>query len=307
MVVFACNHCGESLKKQVVEKHYQQKCRRNPIFVSCMDCMKDFSEQEYTLHIKCITEAEKYSGKDYVAKPSQNKGEKKQEAWTDLVANVISKHSRVVEPRIAAALEKLLNYNNVPRKQAKFRNFINNTFRLHVNDTNKIWNLFDEEMKKEKETAAVAVAISTIPTTTITDVVTSSTNGNSGKHKLSNGHTHNNGNENNGCNNDEEEQEQPKVKKSKGNEIEDDQNEAVVTTTTSNGTIIESEKFNWEKTIQSVIGDKKEIKLKRLEKKVMKKYTSNGDAEVTEKTKKKFLKKLKKLNYSIDDDVVKIN
>lgn len=41
MVVFTCNHCGESLKKQAVEKHYQWKaCRNGGIFVSCMDCLK---------------------------------------------------------------------------------------------------------------------------------------------------------------------------------------------------------------------------------------------------------------------------
>lgn len=79
MVVFTCNHCGESLKKNVVEKH-KFRCRKD-ISVSCMDCFKDFYEDDYQTHAICISEAERYSGKDYVPKPGQNKGQRKQEAW----------------------------------------------------------------------------------------------------------------------------------------------------------------------------------------------------------------------------------
>lgn len=81
MVVFTCNHCGESLKKNHVDKHFNSRCRNNSIFVSCMDCFKDFDKVSFNTHIQCVTEAERYSGKDYVAKASQNKGQRKQEAW----------------------------------------------------------------------------------------------------------------------------------------------------------------------------------------------------------------------------------
>lgn len=82
MVVFTCNHCGESLKKNVVEKH-KFRCK-SQIFVSCMDCFKDFDDNTYSTHNQCITEAERYSGKDYVPKANQNKGQKKQEAWVNI-------------------------------------------------------------------------------------------------------------------------------------------------------------------------------------------------------------------------------
>ena len=36
---------------------------------------------DYEKHVKCITENEKYGGKNYVPKPGANKGEQKQEAW----------------------------------------------------------------------------------------------------------------------------------------------------------------------------------------------------------------------------------
>lgn len=79
MVVFTCNHCGESLKKNNVSSH-NFKCRR-PISVGCMDCFKDFDGESFNSHTQCITEAERYSGKGYVAKANQNKGQRKQEAW----------------------------------------------------------------------------------------------------------------------------------------------------------------------------------------------------------------------------------
>lgn len=79
MVVFTCNHCGESLKKQVVEKH-AFRCRQL-ISVSCMDCFKDFDRESYSGHLQCVSELQRYSGKDFVAKANANKGQKKQEAW----------------------------------------------------------------------------------------------------------------------------------------------------------------------------------------------------------------------------------
>jgi cell growth-regulating nucleolar protein len=97
MVVFTCNHCGESLKKGNVDKH-AFRCRRqsensrgvlialiNSVFllvsVSCMDCFKDFDQESYSQHTQCLTELQRYSGKDYVEKANANKGQKKQEAW----------------------------------------------------------------------------------------------------------------------------------------------------------------------------------------------------------------------------------
>jgi len=42
------------------------------------------SGSEYEAHTKCISEEEKYSGKNYKPKPNANKGEIKQELWTEV-------------------------------------------------------------------------------------------------------------------------------------------------------------------------------------------------------------------------------
>lgn len=43
------------------------------------------SGNEYEAHIKCVSEEEKYSGKNYKPKPNANKGEAKQESWMQVI------------------------------------------------------------------------------------------------------------------------------------------------------------------------------------------------------------------------------
>lgn len=81
MVFFTCNACGQSIKKNRVEKHWQSECPRCEV-LSCMDCGKDFYGDEYIEHTSCITEAEKYQGSLFKGeKGGQSKGEKKQQEW----------------------------------------------------------------------------------------------------------------------------------------------------------------------------------------------------------------------------------
>uniref|UniRef100_A0A8C4Q228 Cell growth-regulating nucleolar protein n=1 Tax=Eptatretus burgeri TaxID=7764 RepID=A0A8C4Q228_EPTBU len=74
MVCFSCAACGESMKKAQVENHRRQ-CRGCKS-MSCLDCGKEFRGEEYQMHLKCITEKEKYGSKDFDAK--QGKGNSKQ-------------------------------------------------------------------------------------------------------------------------------------------------------------------------------------------------------------------------------------
>ena len=86
MVFFTCSACGSSLKKNQVEKHYQNECPRCEV-LSCMDCGKDFYGDEYASHTKCISEAEKYQGslfKESGKAGGEAKGEKKQQEWLEV-------------------------------------------------------------------------------------------------------------------------------------------------------------------------------------------------------------------------------
>lgn len=40
--------------------------------------------EDYNQHTKCISEEEKYSGKNYVPKAGANKGEQKQNQWVEV-------------------------------------------------------------------------------------------------------------------------------------------------------------------------------------------------------------------------------
>uniref|UniRef100_A0A1B0CF29 Zinc finger C2H2 LYAR-type domain-containing protein n=1 Tax=Lutzomyia longipalpis TaxID=7200 RepID=A0A1B0CF29_LUTLO len=154
MVVFTCNHCGESLKKQAVEKHYKwQKCQGAPVFLTCVDCLKDFRQDEYVGHIKCISEAERYYGKDYQAKPSQNKGQKKQEAWTDIIQSVLQRDD--LSTRLRGVLHTLTKHQNVPRKKPKFLNFMKNVSKQTSEyDATRIFDLIEEAFQKAKEVSS---------------------------------------------------------------------------------------------------------------------------------------------------------
>ncbi len=48
MVVFTCNACGDSIKKNKVDAHLRA-CRSCSV-LSCMDCGKDFTRESYNQH-----------------------------------------------------------------------------------------------------------------------------------------------------------------------------------------------------------------------------------------------------------------
>ena len=132
MVVFHCGSCGEALKKNQVDKHVANICRRVQA-LSCIDCGKDFeyvsilvslsspallSRDSYKEHTKCITEQEKYGGANYSAPSSVNKGEKKQNQWFEIVQSAINLNTGSTQAKVI--LKKLQYYPNTPRKRAKF-------------------------------------------------------------------------------------------------------------------------------------------------------------------------------------------
>ncbi|NXD20984.1 LYAR protein, partial [Spelaeornis formosus] len=139
MVVFTCSACGETVKKAQVEKHVNicRKCQ----CLSCMDCGKDFWGDDYKEHVKCISEDQKYGGKDFEAKTS--KGDAKQKEWVQKIHELIKKPN--LNPQVRNVLEQIQTFDNIPRKKVKFQNWIKNS--LRINDSNlqdQVWDVFSE-------------------------------------------------------------------------------------------------------------------------------------------------------------------
>ncbi|CAI2348753.1 unnamed protein product [Caenorhabditis sp. 36 PRJEB53466] len=141
MVFFSCNNCGEACKKNQVERHLFQ-CR-NTTF-SCIDCQLIYNCETYKDHVKCISENQKYGGKNYVEK--ENKGEAKQNAWVDQVNRAIE---FVTDFQVRELLKSVAGFANIPRKEAKFINFLTNSCRLRdKNLALRAWQAIATEAEK---------------------------------------------------------------------------------------------------------------------------------------------------------------
>ncbi|XP_065219579.1 cell growth-regulating nucleolar protein [Planococcus citri] len=153
MVVFTCHHCGDSIQKPKVEKHINFECKKkflNPR-LCCIDCLKDFDQESFVEHTKCVTEEERYSGKGFVPKASSNKNEKKQQSWTDII-HIVLKNSKLNDSH-RKLLKALSSYPNVPRKQKKFQNFVVSSLkhlRAPYNIIEEVFKLIDDEFKSVK-------------------------------------------------------------------------------------------------------------------------------------------------------------
>ncbi|CAK9829178.1 Cell growth-regulating nucleolar protein [Anthophora retusa] len=152
MVVFTCNNCGDTIQKPKVAKHYEFHCRTAQ-FLTCVDCFKDFRGEEYITHTKCITEAERYGGKGYVPKASANKGEKKQQEWLNIVNNVLNDETNLSKPE-RNFLNTLSRHENIPRKRAKFLNFVQSVVGQRVNQAvvESVWNKMETAYKNIQST-----------------------------------------------------------------------------------------------------------------------------------------------------------
>ncbi|CAH1119563.1 unnamed protein product [Phaedon cochleariae] len=273
MVFFTCNHCGESLQKPRVEKHYAFVCRTQK-FLTCVDCLKDFRGEEYAIHIKCITEEERYSAKGSLLNGVVKKGEVKQESWVEMIASILDKEPNM-KPAHHNLLNTILGYSNIPRKKPKFMNFIRSSSggRVNMKEVEEVWNIIekykDNQAKENGQKNTNKSNDNTFPDHG--DVHDATT-----KRKVDN----------------EGDTDSPKKKKNMVSPDED--------------SILREEKFSFQDKIIGVLECKKTISLKKLEKKVIKAYLNYyGKTEVTPKISKKFNKKLKKIpNVEITEDQV---
>ena len=71
--------CAAPVHLSCLRKWYE--ARGDWVTLACMDCGKEFEGEAYKQHVSCMSEAQRYEGKLY--QPKENKGEAKQQAWTD--------------------------------------------------------------------------------------------------------------------------------------------------------------------------------------------------------------------------------
>ncbi|XP_016108804.1 cell growth-regulating nucleolar protein [Sinocyclocheilus grahami] len=148
MVVFTCGACGESLKKARVEKHVL-KCRACQV-LSCIDCSKDFWGDDYKNHNKCISEDQKYGGKDFQAKV--NKGDVKQQQWIQRIQQAMEQPD--VDPSVWKVLQMVSTHDNVPRKRAKFENWMKNCLKIYTPFLlEKVWEICSTDSNSNHQTA----------------------------------------------------------------------------------------------------------------------------------------------------------
>ncbi|KAL1518358.1 hypothetical protein ABEB36_001993 [Hypothenemus hampei] len=155
MVVFTCNHCGETLHKPKVEKHYQFQCR-NYKSVTCVDCFKDFRNEEYVVHTKCITEDERYAAKGTFKNGIVKKGEVKQESWLETIKSICDVE-KDLKPSIRRLLQTISEYSNVPRKKAKFMNFINSSSgnKVNMQEVEEAWNIIEKFKNSQQNNSKI--------------------------------------------------------------------------------------------------------------------------------------------------------
>ena len=151
MVYFTCGACGEQVKKPQVEKHYTQKCRRCDV-LTCIDCLKDFYGDEYKAHNQCMSEAQRYSkegreGWDPTVGQG-NKGEKKQQMWMGKLRDLLETADDI-DPAVRNIVDQILDHENIPRKRAKFINFVKNIMRnkAQMSNIDKTWDLFSQALQ----------------------------------------------------------------------------------------------------------------------------------------------------------------
>lgn len=110
----------------------------------CVSICSTLSLNSYAKHNECITEDQKYGGQNYQQK--EFKGKSKQNNWINGVKSLCDKNN--YPKNVQNILRSLTSYENVPRKKAKFLNFVKNSFRLRDDVlANEVWNLIESELK----------------------------------------------------------------------------------------------------------------------------------------------------------------
>jgi cell growth-regulating nucleolar protein len=111
-----------------------------------------------------VSEAQKYQGKLYEAKEKENKGKLKQDSWTDSVQKSIEEAGDKISPQTKVLLDKLLGFDNIPRKQKPFTNFVQNSLKLwDQKKISEIWEVINAASNAMRKPQGQQAATSAVP------------------------------------------------------------------------------------------------------------------------------------------------
>lgn len=149
MVFFVCEGCNETLKKNKVDAH-AARCR-NCWAVSCVDCSVVFEGNDYAAHTSCVSEAQKYEGSLYREKTKAGASKKlsAQERWVEVVQGA---RAPAGDAKLQGVLSRVAAYDNVPRKRAKFINFMRNSVAsADAATVDRVWEIYERDFKAASE------------------------------------------------------------------------------------------------------------------------------------------------------------
>lgn len=192
----------------------------------------------------------------------------------------ISEKKKNISQGVKSILTTISTYDNIPRKKAKFLNFMTNSFRyMKSNELEQAWTLLEEAMKENREENPVPVQ--------------------NGKQANGNANAVNNQNQKRKLEEESKSEEEAPAKKKKADVTEETDETPAETTAT---------KFNWKEAIKSILSAKNnELKLTKLKKKVLKQYQSITGSEISDKIENTFSKKISKLKgVVVDNDKVRL-
>jgi cell growth-regulating nucleolar protein len=127
--------------------------------VTCIDCGVSFYGDDYSSHLICISEAEKYEKSLY----KKNEKLSPQDAWMQVIATSIDQAASAPSD-IQKFLPRLSEFNNIPRNKRKFANFLLNSLRIQSTAVvDSIWNHLSSHAENSNKTEEKASAPASKP------------------------------------------------------------------------------------------------------------------------------------------------
>ena len=121
-------------------------------------CCATFHDDSYLQHATCMSEAERYEGNLYKAPKKKTA----QDAWAELVQAACAS-PKDAPPAAAKLLPRLQGFENIPRNQKKFCNWVKNSLNLRGGDAAAVDALWSYLVARRDAARAEATPVAPAP------------------------------------------------------------------------------------------------------------------------------------------------